>query len=131
MPVGIHLAAIAALLLIVRGRAPAQRSASAEPTPDPSRVCRTPAGQRPGETGCRLTAETPLGPLPDGPLCWHLCTYPTPSAAGAADGHLRRGAGDAPRRPAHPAPDRGAVGLPGDRPVARGALPELTRVPTL
>jgi quercetin dioxygenase-like cupin family protein len=59
---------------------------AAQPAPDPSRGCRTPVSERPGETGCYLTVETPLGALPAGPLYWHLYTYPTRAAAEAARG---------------------------------------------
>ncbi len=43
-----------------------------------------PVADRTGELGCFITATAVLGKLPDGPLYWHLDTYPTIAAAEAA-----------------------------------------------
>jgi hypothetical protein len=45
-----------------------------------------PVSQRTGELGCWITATTPLGPLPEQPIFWHLDTFPTRAAAEAAKG---------------------------------------------
>jgi hypothetical protein len=63
-----------------------QLSQAAQPPADPARGCGTPVSQRPSETGCYLTAETPLGVLPDRPLFWHLHAYSSRAAAEAARG---------------------------------------------
>jgi quercetin dioxygenase-like cupin family protein len=43
-----------------------------------------PVVRRTSELGCFITASETLGKLPDGPLYWHLDTYPTIAAAEAA-----------------------------------------------
>jgi quercetin dioxygenase-like cupin family protein len=48
--------------------------------------CNTPVSQRTSEAGCYLTATEVLGALPQGPLFWHLYTYPTRAAAEMAKG---------------------------------------------
>lgn len=48
--------------------------------------CEAPASQHEGDPGCYLTVADSLGPLPDGPLFWHLYTYPTARDAEAARG---------------------------------------------
>ncbi len=64
-----------------------QRVMAQSATPmDPSRGCRTPVSQRPGDTGCYLTVEAALGTLDGRPVFWHLYTYPTATAAEAARG---------------------------------------------
>jgi quercetin dioxygenase-like cupin family protein len=46
-----------------------------------------PVNERAGrELGCFITATQVLGRLPEGPLYWHLNTYPTRAAADAARG---------------------------------------------
>ena len=45
-----------------------------------------PITQRTGEMGCWIIVSEPLGQLPQGPLFWHLDTYPTRAAADAAKG---------------------------------------------
>jgi quercetin dioxygenase-like cupin family protein len=57
--------------------------------PDAPRVpggCEAPASRHAGEAGCWLTAVDSLGELPDGPLFWHLYTYPTVRDAESARG---------------------------------------------
>jgi quercetin dioxygenase-like cupin family protein len=46
--------------------------------------CETPVSERTGEIGCYVSAIQPLGPLPDGPLSWHLYVFPSREAATAA-----------------------------------------------
>ena len=48
-------------------------------------VCK-PVSQRTGEVGCWIITNKALRQLPDGPIFWHLDTYPTRVAAEAARG---------------------------------------------
>ena len=48
--------------------------------------CNTPVSERTSEIGCYLSATEVLGPLPQGPLFWHLYVYPTRAAAETAKG---------------------------------------------
>ena len=50
-----------------------------------AQICR-PVSQRTGELGCWITANAPVGKLPQQPIFWHLDTYPTRSEAEAAKG---------------------------------------------
>lgn len=45
-----------------------------------------PVSQRTGEAGCWITANAPLGQLPQQPIFWHLDTYSTRAGAEAAKG---------------------------------------------
>lgn len=48
--------------------------------------CNTPVSHRPSEIGCYFTASEALGVVGQGPVFWHLYTYPTRGAAEAAKG---------------------------------------------
>jgi len=48
-------------------------------------TCR-PASERTGEVGCWIIADDPVGQLTQAEIFWHLDTYPTRAAAGAAKG---------------------------------------------
>ena len=48
--------------------------------------CETPVAERTAEPGCDTTAITDLGPLPRGPLFWHLDAYADRTDAEAARG---------------------------------------------
>lgn len=50
-----------------------------------AQICR-PVGERTGEAGCWIVANTELGQLPQGPIFWHLDTYPTRAEAERAKG---------------------------------------------
>jgi quercetin dioxygenase-like cupin family protein len=50
-----------------------------------AQICK-PVSARTGETGCWITANEPLGQLPQQPIFWHLDTYATRSAADKAKG---------------------------------------------
>jgi quercetin dioxygenase-like cupin family protein len=50
-----------------------------------AQICK-PVSQRTGELGCWITANAPLGQLPQQPIYWHLDTYPTRTDAEAAKG---------------------------------------------
>lgn len=67
----------------VVGLATADPSLAQVPGPP---ACTTPASQRPSEVGCYLSAVEPLGALSQGPVFWHLYTFPTRAAAEAAKG---------------------------------------------
>ncbi len=47
-------------------------------------ACSDPPSKRTGEVGCYLLAVQLIEKLPDGPLFWHLYSYPTHAAAEAA-----------------------------------------------
>jgi quercetin dioxygenase-like cupin family protein len=46
--------------------------------------CDVPVSQRTSETGCYLIATKALQKLPDGPVFWHIYSYPSRAAAEAA-----------------------------------------------
>lgn len=48
--------------------------------------CETPVADRKSELGCYTTAVTKLGVLPQGPLYWHLDTFPDSASAEASRG---------------------------------------------
>jgi hypothetical protein len=48
--------------------------------------CETPVSERKSELGCYTTAITKLGVLPQGPLYWHLYTFPDTASAEANRG---------------------------------------------
>lgn len=48
-------------------------------------ACR-PVSEKREDVGCYILARQPVGSLPQGPLFWHLHTYPTHEAAEAANG---------------------------------------------
>jgi quercetin dioxygenase-like cupin family protein len=50
-----------------------------------AQVCR-PVGERTGEVGCWIIANTELGPLPQGPIFWHLDSFPVRAEAERAKG---------------------------------------------
>jgi quercetin dioxygenase-like cupin family protein len=50
-----------------------------------AQVCK-PVSQRTAEVGCWIMANQGIGELPQGPIFWHLYTYPTRAAAEAAKG---------------------------------------------
>lgn len=50
-----------------------------------AQICR-PVGERTGEVGCWIIANTELGPLPQGPIFWHLDSFPTRAEAERAKG---------------------------------------------
>ena len=50
-----------------------------------AQICR-PVSERTGEPGCWITAHAVLAELPQGPVFWHLDTYPTRADAEAAKG---------------------------------------------
>jgi quercetin dioxygenase-like cupin family protein len=50
-----------------------------------SQICK-PVSQRTGEIGCWVTANSPLGQLPQQPIFWHLDTYSTRAEAEAVKG---------------------------------------------
>jgi quercetin dioxygenase-like cupin family protein len=50
-----------------------------------AQICR-PVGERTGEVGCWIIANTELGQLPQSPIFWHLDTYPTRAQAERAKG---------------------------------------------
>jgi quercetin dioxygenase-like cupin family protein len=51
----------------------------------PGLPCR-PVSERSGDLGCWIVAQEPLDRLPQGPLFWHLNTYPSLTTAQAAKG---------------------------------------------
>lgn len=71
--------AIAAVVL------PAAPVAGQQPGDIPGR-CTDPASARTGELGCYLLSNDRVERLPDGPLFWHVYSYQTRAAAGAAGG---------------------------------------------
>lgn len=85
--------ATGAALLGAAACAPAPNSATPGPgtgvlvagAPPPG-ACEVPARERPQETGCYLTADEPLGVLPEGPLFWHVHEFLSRPAAEAARG---------------------------------------------
>ena len=50
-----------------------------------AQICR-PVGERIGELGCWIAANTELGQLPQAPIFWHLDTFPTRAQAESAKG---------------------------------------------
>lgn len=50
-----------------------------------AQICR-PMTERTGELGCWIITDAELGPLPDGPIFWHLDTYSARAAAERAMG---------------------------------------------
>lgn len=50
-----------------------------------AQICR-PISERTGEAGCWITANAPLGQLPQQPMFWHLDTYSARAEAEAAKG---------------------------------------------
>jgi len=72
---------VVALLLCGAGAAPVSVGLAQVPG-----RCEVPASQRTGEAGCYVSATAPLGELPDGPLYWHLHTYPSRAAANRVSG---------------------------------------------
>lgn len=77
------------VLALISGLMPAAATAQYH---DPVRMnaplsCTIPASQRKQEQGCYITGVEMLKNLPEGPLFWHLYTYPTREAAERAKGN--------------------------------------------
>lgn len=81
--------AVAAPLLAVMSLSPPLLAAPvASPGPAHRGVigCEPLGQHRIGDTGCYIVAQEPLASLPDGPLYWHLDTFPDAVAANRARG---------------------------------------------